>query len=919
MKPLKLILSAFGPYAQRTELDFTRLGTSGLYLLTGDTGAGKTTIFDAISFALFGKASSNNRESSMLRSKYAADCEPTFAELYFEHGEKQYRIKRNPEYERPKVKGDGTTKERANAELYLPDGRIITRSNEVDFAISEILGIDGNQFSQIAMIAQGEFLKLLLASTEDRLKIFRKLFKTDFYSKIQELLQADRSELNRELTEHSSRIKQYLSDLRLDSSAQSMGITVDLIVIQPSVSDSIEQILQIIKDDEQKHERVVSELQELEKDISRLTKALAMAENEEKKKAEKAKASEQLKSCKEELLKINEQKNQLEEERPDIDKTRELISRHRALLPRYRELTQKMQEKQAAETRLPKLSAEIEQAQAQLNSAQQVRLSALERSAALSDLSEKRVRLESELKDCNDRLIKINELTVSEHNLQDEAKALKKLKENYLSLKEQARQAEEDYSQKRSAYLNEQAGIIAEELSEGRPCPVCGSLTHPKPAKKSQAAPTKQELDLSERLARDKRRSEEQASLACGIAEKEYSIHKTQFINEAKVLLELDCADEAPTRLASLKIESKEKKAALDSKLQQLENEAREAQSLKETIAKSEEQISSLNESISRLKTEHATAAETQRFSSKSINELKRCLSFESEEAAEREIAQLTARVEKFDNNEKQILAKLTLLTSERTKYETQIETLEKGKAEAEYDISALNEKLTAAQGEKELKSKANTQIYARLDTNKSIIKNVRQESENIAALEEKFSWLTALSDTANGKLTGKERISLEAFVQMSCFDKILNKANLRLMIMTDGQFELKRRREGGRSGKTGLDLDVIDHYNGSERSVKSLSGGESFMASLSLALGLSDTIQSSSGGIKIESMFVDEGFGSLDDETLEQAIRALSSLAEGNCTIGIISHVAALKNRIDRQIIVSKTPSGGSSVRIVE
>ena len=213
MRPNKLIMSAFGPYAGRVELNLDKLGKSGLYLITGDTGAGKTTIFDAITYALFGEASGDNRETTMFRSKYADLDTPTLVELYFSYGDKEYYVKRNPEYERPRTRGDGVTTEKANAELKLPDGRIITKLKEVNNAIVEILGVDRNQFTQIAMIAQGDFLKLLLASTDERKKIFQKLFKTQNYYVLQEKLKSESGKLSHEYDEIKSSIEQYINGI----------------------------------------------------------------------------------------------------------------------------------------------------------------------------------------------------------------------------------------------------------------------------------------------------------------------------------------------------------------------------------------------------------------------------------------------------------------------------------------------------------------------------------------------------------------------------------------------------------------------------------------------------------------------------------------------------------------------------------
>ena len=213
MRPIRLVMSAFGPYAGRTELELSKLGTSGLYLITGDTGAGKTTIFDAIAFALYGEASGTAREAGMLRSQYADITTPTEVELTFEYKGRQYVLRRNPEYTRPRTRGDGLTTEKAGAELHYPDGRVETRLKDVNRAIVEIMGVDRNQFAQIVMIAQGDFLKLLIAPTEERKKIFQKIFRTERFQLLQDKLKAESNALKNEHEKVSSGLRQYMEGI----------------------------------------------------------------------------------------------------------------------------------------------------------------------------------------------------------------------------------------------------------------------------------------------------------------------------------------------------------------------------------------------------------------------------------------------------------------------------------------------------------------------------------------------------------------------------------------------------------------------------------------------------------------------------------------------------------------------------------
>ena len=304
----------------------------------------------------------------------------------------------------------------------------------------------------------------------------------------------------------------------------------------------------------------------------------------------------------------------------------------------------------------------------------------------------------------------------------------------------------------------------------------------------------------------------------------------------------------------------------------------------------------------------------------KRIAELKAKLTFETKAEAETEITALTEKAEELVKSCEDALKALNESNEKLASLEAAKKEIVKRIGEdIAIDLEKETEKLTILEAQlAELDRQAKT-VHSRIGTNQSALDNIKQKSGDLVATEKKYAWVKALSNTANGQLSGKEKIMLETYIQMNYFDRIINRANTRLMIMTDGQYDLVRRKEAlSKSGQSGLDLDVIDHYNGSHRSVKSLSGGESFKASLALALGLADEIQSSAGGIKLDTMFVDEGFGSLDEESLAAAMKALSSLAEGNRLVGIISHVGELKQKIDKQIIVKKDKVGGSVATIV-
>lgn len=634
MRPIKLTVSAFGPYAGRTVLDLDKLGTNGLYLITGDTGAGKTTIFDAITYALYGEASGDNREPSMFRSKYAEADTPTEVELVFSYAEKTYTVKRNPEYDRPKSRGDGFTTQKAEVQLQYPDGRVVTKQRDVDNAIRDIMGINRSQFLQIAMIAQGDFLKLLLAPTEDRKKIFRQIFKTQLYQDLQDRLKRESGQLNDKCEAARSSIKQYIDGISCDENdVLSIEVEKAKSGILPT-TDVIDLVDRLLSQD-------------------------------------------------------NDKKSVIEKSISDADNKLEIVNANLG----------KIEAKEKAQTALEK---------------------------AQNDLAAE-----------------------NETNL-----ILK-----YAFEIEKGKTAEKD------KLAEEKAKIEAE-------FPRYEALAAlEKQIKKDEDSITKGE----EQLQRDR---------------EQYAIDEAEF-KKLKIEFEaLANAGEGKEKLSHQKEKAQEKQTKLQN-------------------------LSALFE----------------------------------------EFHELTDNLDALQSNYKK--------------------------------ASTVSEQATAD-----------------------------YETKNRAFLD---TWLKALSNTANGNISGKEKVMLETYIQMTYFDRIIARANTRFMIMSGGQYELKRRKEAENNrSQSGLDLDVIDHYNGTERSVKTLSGGESFKASLSLALGLSDEIQASAGGVKLDTMFVDEGFGSLDEESLDQAMKALLSLADGNRLVGIISHVADLKNRIDKQIVVTKEKSGGSKANIV-
>lgn len=1406
MKPKQLIISAFGPYAEKTEIDFTKLGSNGLYLITGDTGAGKTTIFDAITFALYGEASGSNREAGMLRSQYAAPTTPTFVEFTFEYRRQEYKITRKPEYQRPKERGTGMTTQKADAELLYPDDRQpVTRYKDVTKAVIDLLGLNYKQFTQIALIAQGDFQKILLADTSERSEIFRQIFHTNIYQELQAQLKAKLSQKNAEYEELSRSISQYMENISLSGVNEltaeliqlkeqkftgqlARGLELLQLLLQQDYSLLLQKKEQLnnlalqlqTKDQQLGKARHYSALQQqltqldLQKQSAlqayqhaqnaaavcpQLDEAIRTATDKEAKfqqlteyqtqyqqeaeflqkknllqtqlqekiqqlqqkqlqtkenlnnlselNTEKEKLTNQLSGLQQQtaeikkiLLQLNNTKQQLQEKQLDLHQEEQAAIANKQQLQNIQQELNELQKQeivilqlqqqtaaiqswydnlQQQEQELKKLTEaitvdqkaaeiltitqntveknlqETEINKTSLGEPEKLKLTLEYKYSALqnllSDFSEAagklaaaqalQTKLQSEIKFSSEQLISLqqtqdklsNQLTAAENaqitlanitaektalhsELQQLSKILQqietrnKLQQQLLQTQQQYNSAADEYTQKRNNYnckeklfLDAQAGLLAASLQEGEQCPVCGSTHHPQLAKLQQQVPEKAILDalktevdvchskminlssqaklqqeqlqeetelllegenllfadeiilqkqqqatlriaelqkhntelqdaeiaaqklqntlpevkeqlesvqtalqklqeqqqtIKEKLALNQAENQQQQQILLRILTSEdlndltnieqyrqtaeNNLFTSAVINalqqqlaqlcdnchaqllqaekniQTKTLLEdkvqalKSQQEENKTKLQKLrtriqlnqeqqqKLNSELQKTAqqaalslhltaanpadIQSSLQQLlkkntlqlkqlqqqqqtrENMQKQANLLtQKTVAneellhqlqtdtsvlysKQQDQILQLSSLLQQYGAEKSAGQQTEEAATLYLTFLQRNIALlkqqladnyskilqkeqlekllpqleqaianlsESSAAAAIELTKLTTEHEQTnrqllnlqqelgsltrEENTRQLLAlqarKEALLTAEKTAAEKSQEltsqynnlnsvivNLKAQLAEADnLQQNVLEEERKLLQQEQAKLEAEQQEIFAAYSANKRILAAVSDKKQQLQETETEYGWLKTLSDTANGTLTGKRKIELETYIQMTYFDRIIRRANLRLMTMSNGQYELKREADGGsKRSKVGLELNVIDHYNGSERSVKTLSGGESFEASLALALGLSDEVQSTAGGIQLDTMFIDEGFGSLDGESLTQAVRALNTLSENNRLVGIISHVSDLKEMISKKIVVTKNrlrQGPGSTVSI--
>lgn len=924
MRPTKLTISAFGPYAGEETLDLNKLGENGLYLITGTTGAGKTSIFDAIAYALYDKPSGSIRNDSMLRSKYASEKTETFVELEFVCDDKVYTVRRNPEYVRLKTRGEGTTKQTARAELRLPDGRIIDKSKtEVTSAITQIIGVDREQFFQIAMIAQGDFRKVLLANTQERKEIFREIFKTHKFEKIQNKIKEDFAKVKEEYNSVKHSLSLYMGGISCDETdetdenyarcqlAKTGGLTIE---------ETTGLLRLLIAEDEAKKQAFSTQLSALETRLEKVNADVGKAQEYEKARNEYQAKSAQLPRAKtaiDEAEAVYKREKGRETEEKTLTKS---IIDLEGLLPEYDVLDALQTEIKTLTEKIGADSAKKAQLLKDLET-QTARIETLEqKSKAYEGAGERKAKAESEKALLHTELEKTEALGKDLRVLESAKKDLETCQKSYLANRDKATLLLGEYNDVNKRFLDGQAGIMASALQDGVPCPVCGATTHPCPAKTAYEVPTEDALKRLKKTADEAGKVVEESSKQCAEIQGKITELGGRIAEQVKTLLgdvegkdvlvilrekwsEIHCKISDLTRLIESETANEREKADVDKQLPDEENrlETLRAQAMElektlgvDTVKKQqkEEQAQALLAKLNYSKKQDALLG---------LNGLK--LRLESLKRA--------LETAKADYEEKKDA--LVKLSGELSSLKTVLDKSEK------VDLPSTLCQRAQIQADKATLLEGRETLTSRIRANEEALKNIERTSRERSALEERYVWMQTLSETANGELRGKEKIAFETYVQMGYFDRILRRATLRLRKMTGGQYDLIRRASADNNKKAyGLDIDVVDHYNGTVRAVDSLSGGEQFKASLALALGLSDEIRSSAGGVRLDTMFVDEGFGSLDGESLQLAIATLQDLTEGNRLVGIISHVEELKTKIDKKIVVTKQTTGGSRCQIV-
>lgn len=920
MRPVTLTMSAFGPYAGETTIDFSKLGKSGIYLITGDTGAGKTTIFDAIVYALYGETTDEAREAKMLRSKYADLHTDTFVKLTFENNGKTYTVKRNPEYWRPKKRGNGKTKQTSDAELILPNGTPVTNTKEVTAKITEILGIDREQFMRIAMIAQGDFRKLLLATTDDRKGIFRQIFSTENYEKLQKRLSEEFNAAKREADQVQNSIAQYIREIICIPETEEEALIQKAIVGELSDAETLLTLAHMNEGDEQTAAALDDRMKLIDRQLEAINKDLGKLKEYQKAQKEAKAVEKKLNAAAEKLTDAEASLVKAQEAHKEAEVLTDAIGEIKAELPRYDDHEAAKKDLAASEKELRAQQATLQEADKKQTAAEETLGKLKEERQSLDGSAENKLKAEQK-QDAADKQKKqlsnikkaVTQYSKQKADFEEEEKTCE-------AAITRATHLQASYNKLHDAFLREQAGILAEALADGQPCPVCGSVHHPSPAAKTAEAPTKETLDAAKAAAEEAQKEADALSAACANKRGELNGKKealTTQLSENEISADIaGAAAVIQKKITLLNAEIKEQKERIKNEQAKLDRK----NELDKLIPEQEEAVAQWKETIEKANNVIASLTATKAAQEKRCAELKEVLRYDSKAAAEKQLKALEAKRHALEAALKLAQEKVNQQKETSGHLNGQKEQLAALLQNAEQlDGEALQKQKEQSEAEKRAVNEQQKTLSDRLSSNRRTHDNIAAKIKESEQLDHRYRLTQALSETANGGFGGKERISLEAFIQMAYFDRIIAHANTRLLEMSGSQYEMERRKESNNNQKqSGLDIDIIDHFATGTRSVSTLSGGESFKASLSLALGLSDVVQSEAGGVRLDTMFVDEGFGTLDDDSLKNALKVLAALGEGNRLVGIISHVNELKEKIDRQIVIKKDRDKGSKAEII-
>jgi exonuclease SbcC len=1045
MRPLKLTMSAFGPYAEQETIDFSTLDNKNIFLITGPTGAGKTTIFDAISYALFGEASGSSRDNDSLRSHFAAQETETFIELEFELRGETYKIKRSPKQEIKKARGEGFRVKESDAEITLPDGSVTARVSNVDSKINTLLGINKNQFRQIVMLPQGEFRKLLEAESKEREVIFRKIFGTEAFQIIQQKLDNLQKEYYKKIKDAELRRETYIKGIKPGEdelltkliNAEYLNVieilqrTREVLQLDEAKDEEVKRLAQEVKKQQAEVQQKIIEGKEINRklkdkeEISNNYRLQSSREEEFRQKEillEKGRKALQVKLVEDmllerrnnleakklqykdagtRLLKAEEDtlvwENKLKEEEAKEGLRKTIVNEIASL----KDKSDKVKNYEAKGTAIVNLRSELsenktslEQLKASIAKEKQELELLSKRLTLINSFEVERAELNKNIKDRNTIIEMLRELRTKTRQYVNNAKIHEEEKKDFINFEKEYLTAKKQCETKEDIFFKAQAGILAQHLEAGEECPVCGSTTHPRKALSFEGAPTEEELKAAkesyelknnernsrlqslakvngqiEEGLRELKDTKEKMCMVLGkgiltmTEEETFTFINAQGPKLKEELLSLENRLKEVEEAVSKKAKVEEAKASIENdinakelKLPIKEEEytklygrlASEEETLKNVEAEIPEEIRSINKLTAKIKLcgdNLRVLEENYKITQDSFINARntQAAALAHKEASLKNVKDIEGEVRLCEENLRSKLQEFGFISYEEylghklqeieiSRLNTEIkefynklqslkDSMEKATKETEsfsfVELEELTKQVDLLKAREEAILQQEKDIYSRILNNERSLKDINKINEAISEDEEKYNLINDISKNANG--FNSERITFERYVLAAYFDEIITAANLRLSKMAGGRFVLKRKLEKGKGLKQeGLELEVFDNYTGKARHVKTLSGGESFKASLALALGLADVVQAYAGGISLDTMFVDEGFGTLDPESLDNAIQCLIDLQKGGRLVGIISHVPELKERIDVRLEITPAKEGSKATFII-
>ena len=897
MKIISLTMQAFGPFLKQQTIDFSTLGNSGICLIHGETGSGKTTIFDGITYAIFGQTSGGLRDGKAMRCESAPDEVKTFVELVFEDRSKRYTITRFPGYEKINSKG-GISKVYEQAILVMPNGKTIDKLNDVNAKIRDVIGINADQFRQIALIAQGKFIDMLNAGTADRQKIFRQIFNTEKYQELMTALADEVKFIQENINKLEERYKTNLSNAKIDNANDFENIG--------KLDDLLNALNEKINDDEKERESGKIEKDALEKTINDLTKELTEANDYIATEKSIEAIKQHLAAIEQNILDAKNALDAAKAKESDIEKNKENIAILNSKKDEFLKLEEKKNELKTFNSKLWNLQNILKNNKNSEKALEDNINKYTEELKDLENIEVKKVKNEHNIFDIEKKLSTLNNLQDKFSKREVAVKAFYISRDLYERKKAEYDKEDKILGEMNEAYIDGYSYILARNLVDNEPCPVCGSKEHPKPAISETEPPSKENIDKHSALVASLKKECENSKIAYDESKANaLSIHdsmkksfeelyNTKFndFDQAKHDLELDINN------------NKQSLKTLQLKLDDINKKCEKKNQLTDILPKCQEKLNSIKTNIQDNEKELATIEANILSTKQIICDKEANLPYDSLDKMNHAISEMTSLCNKYENDIQVAEQNKNTLEQDKSKLNGQLSTL-KGRiaSKPRPDIQALNDADKDAKGKKIICEERLSLLQGQISSNiqcKKNIANIKIAYQNALSA---YSTAKNLSDVAN-----ERNMDLESFVQAGYFDNILSRANTHLQKMSEGKYSLVRESESqDNRTKFGLNLDIYNHNNGKQRSVKTLSGGESFNAALSLALGMSELVQSNAGAIQLNSLFIDEGFGTLDKDSLDNAIKTVMGISTSNRMVYVISHVSELKERIDKQIIVKR------------